>query len=351
MLGVDVEKEVIAGLGGTMGAYASFPETGGLFPEVALALTVKDPQAFEAVFARLADGIAGAVNEEGDVLASTRVLEYRGTRLHLFELQEAKGDDVVPFTPTWAILGDRLVLTLVPYAMKEIVARRAETSKGLADQEDFAALRAQLPDGASTFEYVDLQAAMNLVYDTGVPLLQTAVKPNVLPVPIPLDWAQLPTARTVRRHFRSMGAFYTWNQDGISVSMHGPVPMLPLVLVAGAVVGFASTRARHVEWERAAAAPRAVPSRPDEDMDRMLAQVQADDLARSVDLYYLEKKALPATLEDLVSAELIDAVPTDPWGRPFEYRVVSQRPRTFRIFSAGKDGKPDTADDVKSGAD
>ena len=135
-LGVDVEGEVLAGLAGPMGFYAAMPETGGIFPEVALFLKVRDPKGYATVFERLARGIAGVVTEEGDVIAAPRTLAYRDRTLHLFEMQWAYGDDPFPFTPTWVLMDDWLVLTLVPHTMKEIVLRTSDPAARTRELEE-----------------------------------------------------------------------------------------------------------------------------------------------------------------------------------------------------------------------
>jgi hypothetical protein len=50
-----------------MSYYLALPETGGVYPEGALMLRAKDAKICEAVLTRLAAGIAGALNEQGDV--------------------------------------------------------------------------------------------------------------------------------------------------------------------------------------------------------------------------------------------------------------------------------------------
>ena len=47
---------------------------------------------------------------------------------------------------------------------------------------------------------------------------QTIVKPNMLPIPVRLDWAQLPPARSIRHYFRSLAAFTTWNHEGYIIN-------------------------------------------------------------------------------------------------------------------------------------
>jgi hypothetical protein len=357
-VGVDVEKEVLAGLAGTVGMYASLPQGGGLYPELVLMATVKDPAAYEKVLTRLTEGIVGAVNEEGHVIARARVMDWEGAKLHVVELQKAHGKGVVPFTPSWALVGDRLALTLVPYTLKDLVwrvAHPAEAGPGLDAQEDFRALWAGKPASAGAFEYFDLQAVLSLLYDTGVPLLQTIVKPNLLGevgARLPLDWSALPPARLVRPYFRSMMSFATWGADGIELRLNAPIPVLPIAFGVGAAAALVTMRhggmmretslARSRVVVRPAPAPEAVPG------DRALTRARADldELMRVVRLFALDKNRLPATLDDLVTEHFLESVRLDPWDHAYRLVVTDAKTRAFKVVSDGPDGRPGTPDDV-----
>ena len=356
MLGVDLEKDIVGGMAGPMAWYAAIPDTGGLYPELAVMMQVKDPGAFEDTFDQMARGLAGMANEEGDMVASTRTLEYHGKRLHLFEMQAAHGRKVIPFTPTWAMLDNWLVVTLVPHAMKEIVLRQeAGQTGGLAAQEDFQSLQRMRPESAGRVGYLDLQAILSLVYDTGVPLLQTAVKPNLLgkDVPFPLDWAQLPAARTVRPYFRSMGVFMTWNTDGLSLQMHGPLPLMGVMMVGAAAAMPMMMLGRTSGRRSMPAIPLepggASPSLPRGDAQARMAQLQAEQLGSYVRVFVLTQKRLPEDLEELVSKDVAASVPTDPWGSGYMLEVIDAAEKRFRIRSAGPDGDFGTEDDVVTG--
>ena len=344
-VGVDLEKELIAGLAGGTCYYATLPEGGGVYPEFAVMLEVKDPKAYGAVFQRFADGLAGAISEEGHVVASTRSIPYRDHTLHLFEMVDS-GRGVVPFTPTWAFRGNWLVLTLVPYTMKDLLTRPDAVGR-LGDEEDFKALRASMPAGASSFEYTDLQALMLLVYGTAVPALQTALKPNMLGEAgerLKLDWALLPPARELKPYFRSLGVFSRLDRDGLLLSMHAPIPMGALVAAGAAAfsLGFAYTARAMPPHAIAADAPmqRSPSAR---------ARLDAQNLARFVFRFLHEHKRLPKSLDELVEKDIMPALPLDPWGRDYVLRVVDVKRNRFQVVSPGPDGRADTLDDVVAG--
>jgi hypothetical protein len=72
--------------------------------------------------------------------------------------------------------------------------------------------------------------------------------------------------------------------------------------------------------------------------------------ASAIDLYYASHRSYPASLQSLTQTDRttgsrwMDSIPEDPWGAPYEYRVLG--PRAFEIRSAGEDGSPGTDDDL-----
>lgn len=349
-VGVDIQNELMAGMGDGMAFYATLPEGGGVYPEVAIMCRLKDGASYEGTFDRFAKGLAGAITEDGGMIASTRDIEYRGHTLHLFELQAARGRRPIPFTPTWCVRDNWLIFTLVPYSMKELLLRGSgdATSPGLRGEEDFQALLAQMPADAGGIEYIDLQALMTLLYGTGAPLAQTLAKPNVMQMPVRMDWAQLPPATTVRKYFRSMASFTRWTRDGIRVQMHAPIPVVGLLAVAG--VGMATLmvggRSSAVSSGMIEMHPRAV--------DQDIARIQAEEILRYVRLYRLEKGTLPANLEQLVKSGIMRTIPRDPWGNPYylvgRMKMVDGKPEPDGavVMSAGRDGERNTDDDLST---
>ena len=351
MLGVDVEKDLLAGLSSDVAAWLALPETGGVYPELGLSFRVKDPAAYEKLIEKTADALCQEIGRHEKVMASRRVLEWHGKRLHVIDLSGVSRHAMVPFTPTICFTGDRMLVTAVPHAMKEILLRQETEgmgSGGLAAQEDVKSLLAAGPKGASSFGYLDLQAILAILYDTGVPLLQTVAKPNVLGgVPIRLDWAQLPAARSMRPYFRSLGAFCVSDGKSLRVSIHSPVGVL-MPLAAVGLVAMTMVRGHHrsIEVERATAEV-AVPANVTAE-----AQRKADLLRDAVLAYHAATGKLPEGLQDLTGknprtdAPYASEIPLDPWGFGFVYTVTSSAKAEFEVRSWGVDGLPKTEDDV-----
>jgi general secretion pathway protein G len=83
-----------------------------------------------------------------------------------------------------------------------------------------------------------------------------------------------------------------------------------------------------------------------------VARAQIDSLEKALDQYRLDMKRYPSAeegLEALVAKPvnaptwsgpyLKKSLPSDPWGRPYQYRTPGQKGE-FEIFSFGRDGKP-----------
>jgi len=83
-----------------------------------------------------------------------------------------------------------------------------------------------------------------------------------------------------------------------------------------------------------------------------VARAQIDSLEKALDQYRLDTRRYPSAEEGLAALVarpasvsgwngpyLKKAVPSDPWGRPFVYRVPGEK-GDFDLISLGRDGKP-----------
>jgi general secretion pathway protein G len=74
--------------------------------------------------------------------------------------------------------------------------------------------------------------------------------------------------------------------------------------------------------------------------ETQVARAQIDALEKALDTYRLDHRRYPTAEEGLaaIGPYLKKAVPNDPWGRPYVYRVPGQRGE-YEVFSYGRDGK------------
>ena len=73
--------------------------------------------------------------------------------------------------------------------------------------------------------------------------------------------------------------------------------------------------------------------------ETQVARAQIDALEKALDTYRLENRRYPTAEEGLaaIGPYLKKAVPNDPWGRPYVYRVCAKG--DFELYSYGRDGK------------
>ena len=72
-----------------------------------------------------------------------------------------------------------------------------------------------------------------------------------------------------------------------------------------------------------------------------VARVQIDSLEKALDQYRLDNRRYPTSEEGLAAIQpyLKKALPDDPWGRPYLYRIPGEKTE-FEVVSYGRDGKP-----------
>jgi len=89
---------------------------------------------------------------------------------------------------------------------------------------------------------------------------------------------------------------------------------------------------------------------------RVKAEADINTLAQAMELYRLDNASYPSASDGLTalvsppanlampqnyrSGGYIKALPTDPWGRAYQYRAPGQNGKPFEIFSFGADGQP-----------
>lgn len=90
------------------------------------------------------------------------------------------------------------------------------------------------------------------------------------------------------------------------------------------------------------------------------ARAQLSALEQQIDIYQLDVGAYPTTQQGLSALRVAPPdlpdptkwlgpyakkdIPPDPWSQPYYYELIS--PTQYRIYSAGPDGTPNTADDI-----
>ena len=80
------------------------------------------------------------------------------------------------------------------------------------------------------------------------------------------------------------------------------------------------------------------------------AEVQMDQFAQTLKLYYMRNRKLPASLDGLTEkdpksgAAWMEKIPNDPWGTPYELKLLGGT--DFELRSAGPDLQDGNEDDI-----
>ena len=79
---------------------------------------------------------------------------------------------------------------------------------------------------------------------------------------------------------------------------------------------------------------------------------QMKSLGGAIDLYFLENRSLPTSLDVLaapagkMNEPYLKSIPSDPWRNPYEYRIVNATTHEYRISCSGEDKRFGTEDDL-----
>ncbi|MHB8970596.1 MAG: type II secretion system major pseudopilin GspG [Pirellulaceae bacterium] len=92
------------------------------------------------------------------------------------------------------------------------------------------------------------------------------------------------------------------------------------------------------------------------------AQAQLNLFEQQIDIYQLDVGAYPTDQQGLQALRVAPPdlqdpakwlgpyakkdIPPDPWSQPYNYQLLS--PTQYKVYSAGPDGTPNTADDISS---
>ncbi|QDG50112.1 prepilin-type N-terminal cleavage/methylation domain-containing protein [Persicimonas caeni] len=81
------------------------------------------------------------------------------------------------------------------------------------------------------------------------------------------------------------------------------------------------------------------------------AKIQMGNLNQSLDMYYTrtDPHEYPESLQKLVDRNIMQEVPSDPWGEQYVYRRDSRN--EFTLMSKGPDMTEGTEDDITPGGD
>ncbi len=218
MVGLSLEKDILAALGSEVTLYASLPAGGGIIPEVVGVLQLRDRAAFDRTLKVMLGMMPGV---------EFKKLDFEGSEIRYFSAPPGGP----PITPSYTISGDLLVLGTSPNSLKQVIRARAEKRPSLADSAEFKAIRAKLAPELTNLEYLDLKRIVSAVYATATPFLQ-GFQGQIDSMGIPLNMALLPTVETVSKHLSAAASAWSTDRDGLLLECVSPIGLSAATMLA-----------------------------------------------------------------------------------------------------------------------
>jgi len=285
MFGLKLREDILA-LMGPEAAVIVAPNR-GLIPDVALVLESPDAARLEkALLSMLAHvpwpagtGVRGF--KVGDVSVHTVPLGHR--KLAQF-----------PIGPTFGIVNGRLLVTAYPLSFQRFLSVQQGRRPNLAKNRDYASLRDRVPEGAASLSYLDLKRLFEVLYDTGIPLLQSLAD-QAGPSPL----YEFPEVEVFTKHLFGRIAWTTSDEDGLKWNSYSALDTSGFWLGSlGAGAGlYVATQRYDASAKVAPPPPRPPPKEGDREMRTCRYRVRL--LRARIRLYQGTHDRLPKSLDEL----------------------------------------------------
>lgn len=251
-IGVSFRDGLLGSLG--RGCLVTTSSAKSVFPALIISQAAKDGEKFEATVEKLVAALNAFVKAEAgpNAAAELRTIRYGAHTLRYLALPGVP----MPIAPCMARHGGRIVFALTPIHMKDYLAFLDANEPSLLDLPGFKELEAQVPKDATSLAYSDFGEGLVGLYSSLGPLLTLvqAIPGN----PVPIDLANMPSVRTVRKHMFGAISYSYATEDLIvaetvsplGVGLIDPVPATALLAVGAGMalpaIASARTQARNV---------------------------------------------------------------------------------------------------------
>lgn len=195
-LGFEIRGGLLEAMGDELVIYAEVPQN-GFIPTVVASLEIEDHRAAESVLETLL--------RMGQV--GLRHVDYRDWVLNVIDMP---GEDL-PVSPCFAVLGDRIVVSLTVGGLKSGLRNLSGGENSLLESANFQDAVSGLPwERASYVQFVDLKRIGAFAYNAAENLL-----PGMDTGGAPIDLAALPDSETVLAHLNGWAEVAAGDDDGI----------------------------------------------------------------------------------------------------------------------------------------
>ncbi len=249
-LGFSVVDDLLPSLGDEWAMWMGKAPFGSLIPEIIISVGVKDE-------AKLKSCIAAAQKAHQDQ-SLVRSFKFMDRDLYYCDTGKifSPGRFGFGMKPCWTIDGGNLILGLAPQVLKNYLTSQKSQRRTIADNREVREALAHLKQfnnnvANAGFGYVDLASAVNLLFNTAAPLLQSVNIPEDELMGMGIDLNLLPSGDVIRQHMFGFTVATSSEKTGMTVEMHSPFGYTGMIL--GIAVPVAVGVAR-VESQRSAAA-------------------------------------------------------------------------------------------------
>ena len=227
MLGVSLEKDLLAHLGDVLSVWSAPSEGGLLVTGATASLSLSDGTAFGTVFEKVMRRLeAMAPRKQRDERGRFR----RGFYLQSLEHRDSEGDnttiyylnmigDDVPIAPAWCATDGHLMISLFPQMLKASLNRGRGLETSLAGRA-----RGIDPTPAIALTYLDAENAMKTIYPLLHPLAHLAAS-ELQRDGFDMDIGALPSQAAITRHLRPEHGALEWTESGLLLTRRGTIPL------------------------------------------------------------------------------------------------------------------------------
>ena len=214
--GLNLRGDLFAALG--RGTVVTTSDT-SVVPALVVSQAAKDGERVEAALGKLVRQLDALVKAEGepDAAAELRTIRFGD---HTIRYLATPGVPV-PVAPCFARQGDRIVFALSPIHLKDYLAFLDKAEPSILDRPGYKELEPLIAKDATSVSYSDFAGGFVGFYETVAPLL-TLVQ-GIPRNPVPLDLANAPSARTLRKHLFGSISYSYATDDLIVYETHSPL--------------------------------------------------------------------------------------------------------------------------------
>ncbi|MCA9238210.1 MAG: DUF1559 domain-containing protein [Planctomycetales bacterium] len=210
-LGVDVRRDVIDSLDDVWVAYLPGGDLMSSWLNSAAAVKVKDHAALDRAITKLCAAARMQMRSDDAVITESRIGDHS-----LYSLQFTR--EPVPFSPSWCVSDDWLVVGLLPQAVRAAVERReGETLAAAAGIDD------ALVASPAMIAYQDTPRLVQSVYPWLQMFAQMA-SGQLRREGVEIDPSVLPSVDVIVRHLRPSVTTWSHESDGFHMTSRGSLP-------------------------------------------------------------------------------------------------------------------------------